>query len=46
MTTELVVGEDSHGTTGQYLTNRFNGTGEPGKRTGTGRKSKHGVSRA
>jgi hypothetical protein len=45
MTTELVVGEDSNGITSEYLNNGFNGTGEPGKRTGIGRRNRHGVSR-
>jgi hypothetical protein len=45
MTTELIVGEDSNGTTSVYLTNSFNGTGEPGKGAGIGRRSNRGVSR-
>lgn len=45
MTTELVVGDDSNGITSEYLDNSFNGTGEPGKGTGIGRRSNHGVSR-
>jgi hypothetical protein len=46
MTTELVAGEDSNGITSEYLNNSFNATGEPGKKTGIGRRSKRGVSRA
>jgi hypothetical protein len=45
MTTELVVGEDKNGITSGYLSDSFNGTGEPGKGTGIGRRSNRGVSR-
>jgi len=45
MTTGIIVGEDINGTTSEYLTNNFNGTGATGKRTGIGRSNKLGVSR-
>jgi hypothetical protein len=45
MTTGTIVGEDVNGTTSEYLTNNFNKTGGVGKRTGTGRSNKPGVSR-
>jgi hypothetical protein len=45
MTTGTIVGEGISGTTGEYLTNNFNGTGTTGKRTGIGRSNKRGVSR-
>jgi hypothetical protein len=45
MTTGSIVGEDINGTTKGYLTNNFNGTGAPGKKTGIGRSNKHGVSK-
>jgi len=45
MTTGIIVGEDINGTTSEYLTNNFNGTGATGKRTGIGRSNKLGVSK-
>jgi hypothetical protein len=45
MITEIIVGEDSNGTTSEYLSNNFSGTGATGKKTGIGRSSKHGVSK-
>jgi hypothetical protein len=45
MTTGIIVGVDISGTTNEYLTNKFNGTGGAGKRTGIGRSNKPGVSR-
>ena len=45
MTTGIIVGKGINGTTSEYLTNKFNGTGEAGKRTGIGRSNKPGVSK-
>jgi hypothetical protein len=45
MTTGIIVGEDNNGTTSEYLTNNFNGTGAPGKRAIIGRSNKLGVSK-
>jgi len=45
MTTETIAGEDIRGTIREYLTRNFSKTGEPGKRAGIGRSSRHGVSR-
>jgi hypothetical protein len=45
MTTGIIAGEDSNGTTSVYLFNNFKGTGATGKRAGIGRSSKRGVSR-
>jgi hypothetical protein len=45
MTTGIIVGEDINGTTSEYLTNNFNGTGATGKRAGIGRSKILGVSR-
>jgi hypothetical protein len=45
MTTGIIVGEDTNGTISEYLSNNFNGTGAIGKRAGTGRNNKPGVSR-
>ena len=45
LTTGIIVGEDSNGTTSEYLTNRFNGTGAPGKRASIGRSTIRGVSK-
>ena len=45
MTTGSIVGEGIHGTTNGYPTNKFNGTGRAGKRAGTGRSNKPGVSK-
>jgi hypothetical protein len=46
MTTGIIAGEDVHGTTSEYLTNNFNGTGAAGKRASIGRSNKPGVSKA
>jgi len=46
MTTGTIVGKDINGTTSEYLTNNFKGTGATGKRAGIGRSNKPGVSRA
>jgi hypothetical protein len=43
MTTGIVVGEGINGTTSEYLTNNFNGTGGAGKKTDIGRSDKLGV---
>jgi hypothetical protein len=45
MTTGIIVGKDIHGTTSEYLTNNFNGTGATGKRAGIGRNKIPGVSK-
>lgn len=45
-TTENVIGTGTHGTTNEYLTIKFNRTGEAGKRIGIGKNSKLGASRA
>jgi hypothetical protein len=45
MTTGVTDGKDVSGTTNEYLTNKFNGTGRIGKRTGIGRRNKLGVSK-
>ena len=45
MTTGIIVGEDINGTTSEYLTNKFNGTGATGKRATIGRSNKLGVSK-
>jgi hypothetical protein len=45
MITRISVGEGISGTTSEYLTNKFNGTGRDGKITGIGRSNKLGVSR-
>jgi hypothetical protein len=45
MTTGTIVGEGISGTTSEYPTSKFNGTGGAGKRTGIGRSSKPGASR-
>jgi hypothetical protein len=45
MTTGIIVGAVINGTTSEYLTRNFNGTGAPGKRTDVGRRNKPGVFR-
>jgi hypothetical protein len=45
MTTGIIVGEDINGTTSEYLSNNFNGTGATGNRASIGRSSKLGVSK-
>jgi hypothetical protein len=45
MTIGSIVGEDSNGTTSEYLSNKFNGTGKAGKRINIGRSKTLGVSR-
>jgi hypothetical protein len=45
MTTGIIVGEGISGTTNEYLTNKFNGTGGAGKRASIGRSNKLGVSK-
>jgi len=45
ITIESIVGEYIGGTTNEYLTNRFNGTGATGKETGIGRSTIRGVSK-
>jgi hypothetical protein len=45
MTTGIIVGEGINGTTSEYLTNNFNGTGATGKRAGIGRSKILGVSK-
>jgi hypothetical protein len=45
MTTGIIVGEDINGTTSEYLTNNFNGTGATGERAGIGRSKILGVSK-
>ncbi|MCX5822077.1 MAG: hypothetical protein NTY86_00840 [Deltaproteobacteria bacterium] len=45
MTTGIIVGEDMNGTTSEYLTNNFNGTGTTGKRADIGRSKILGVSK-
>jgi hypothetical protein len=45
MTIGSIVGEGINGTTNEYLTNKFNGTGGAGKRVGIGRSNKLGVSK-
>jgi hypothetical protein len=45
VTTGIIVGEDSNGTTSGSLTSNFNGTGAPGKRATIGRSNKPGVSK-
>jgi len=42
MTTGPIIGEGISGTTSEYLSNKFNGTGGAGKRAGIGRSSKPG----
>jgi hypothetical protein len=43
MITGIIVGEDSNGTTSEYLSNKFNGTGRAGKRISIGRSKTPGV---
>jgi hypothetical protein len=45
MTTGIIAGEDINGTTSEYLTNKFNGTGATGKRAAIGRSKILGVSK-
>jgi hypothetical protein len=45
MTTEIIVGEDIHGTTSEYLTNKSNKTGAPGNRADIGKSKIPGVSK-
>ena len=45
MTTGIIGGKDIHGTTSEYLTNKFNETGATGNRTGIGRNKILGVSK-
>jgi hypothetical protein len=45
MTTGIVAGEDNHGTTSEYLTSKYKGTGAAGKSPTIGRSSKPGVSK-
>ena len=45
MTTGSIVGKDNNGITGEYLSNKFNGTGKAGKRINIGRSKIPGVSR-
>ena len=45
MTTGIIVGGGINGTTNEYLTNKFRGTGRSGKRTGIGRSNKLGASK-
>jgi hypothetical protein len=45
MTTGNIVGEDSSGTTNEYLSNKFNGTGRDGKTVNIGRSKILGVSK-
>jgi hypothetical protein len=45
MITGIIVGEDSNGTTSEYLSNKFNGTGRAGKRINIGRSKIVGVSK-
>jgi hypothetical protein len=45
MTTGIIVGEDINGTTSEYLTNNFNGTGATGKRAGIGKNNRPGASK-
>jgi hypothetical protein len=45
MTTGITVGEVINGTTSEYLTRNFNGTGAPGKGADIGRSNKPGVFR-
>src|SRR5208337_4216931 len=45
MTTGTIVGEGISGTTNEYLSNKFNGTGGAGKRADIGRSNKPGVSK-
>jgi hypothetical protein len=45
MTIGSIVGEDNNGTTSEYLSNKFNGTGRAGKRINIGRSKTPGVSR-
>jgi hypothetical protein len=45
MTTGIIVGKGINGTTNEYLTNKFNGTGRVGKMIGIGRSNKLGVSK-
>ncbi len=45
MTTGSIVGKGISGTINEYLTNKFKGTGETGKRAGIGRSNERGVSR-
>jgi hypothetical protein len=46
MTTGIIVGEDIHGTTNEYPTNKSNRTGATGKRADIGRSKILGVSKA
>ena len=45
MTTGIIVGEDINGTTSEYLTNNFNGTGATGEKANIGRSKILGVSK-
>jgi hypothetical protein len=45
MTIGSIVGEGINGTTSEYLTNNFNGTGATGKRADIGRSKILGVSK-
>jgi hypothetical protein len=45
MTIGSIVGEGNNGTTSEYLTNNFNGTGATGKRADIGRSKILGVSK-
>jgi hypothetical protein len=45
MTTGIIIGEDINGTTNESLSTNFNGTGEVGKRAGTGKSKRPGVSK-
>jgi hypothetical protein len=45
MITGSIVGEDSNGTTSEYLSNKFNGIGRVGKRISIGRSKTPGVFR-
>jgi hypothetical protein len=45
MTTGSIVGEDSNGTTSEYLNSKFNGTGRAGKKISIGKNKIPGVFR-
>jgi hypothetical protein len=45
MTIGIIAGEDIHGTTNGYLSNKCNGTGRAGRRASIGRSNKPGGSR-
>ena len=45
MITGIIVGEDSNGTTSEYLSDKSNRTGRAGKRISIGRSKTPGVSR-